>query len=56
MHDDGLNGDAVAGDGIFTLQVPFNQATPGVVYLEVSAPFKGALQRVLSGIISLNIR
>jgi hypothetical protein len=56
MHDDGKNGDAVAGDGIFTLQISFSPATPGMLYLEVSAAFKGALQRVPSGIISLNIR
>jgi RHS repeat-associated protein len=54
MHDDGLNGDAVAGDGVFTLRYSFQQATAGPIYLQASAAFKGALLRVRSGVINLN--
>src|ERR1700742_3260882 len=41
LHDDGLNGDAVAGDKIFSAQVTLNEATAGQVQLQVSAAFKG---------------
>jgi hypothetical protein len=49
MHDDGLNGDATAGDGTYTLQVPFNESTAGHIQLQVSAAFPGMLRRVVSG-------
>ncbi|MGA2214964.1 MAG: choice-of-anchor X domain-containing protein, partial [Bryobacteraceae bacterium] len=55
MHDDGKNGDAVAGDGIFTLQVTLNPATVGAVYLEASAAFKGLLERALSPITPVSV-
>jgi RHS repeat-associated protein len=55
MHDDGKAGDGTAGDGIFTLQVSFTPTTPGTMYLQVSAAFKGALQRVLSGITAIAV-
>jgi hypothetical protein len=48
MHDDGLNGDAVANDGIYTLQIRFNEAVVGQIQLQVSAAFKGLLTRSLS--------
>jgi hypothetical protein len=47
LHDDGLNGDAVAGDHIFTIVQTFNSPV-GQIQLEVSAAFKGMLRRVLS--------
>jgi RHS repeat-associated protein len=55
MHDDGLNGDAKAGDGILTLQVSLKQAAPGSIYLQASAAFKGQLQRVLSPILAVPV-
>jgi hypothetical protein len=55
MHDDGLKGDAVAGDHVYTLQVPFSEATAGQVQLQVSAAFKGQLKRVLSPIAVVQI-
>jgi len=55
MHDDGKNGDAVAGDGIYTLQVPFNEQSAGQIQLQVSAAFQGRLQRVLSSVLSLGV-
>src|SRR5215471_3237492 len=39
MYDDGTHGDAVAGDGIFTVQVSFTEAFPGTLRLQASALF-----------------
>jgi hypothetical protein len=55
MHDDGLNGDAAANDGIYTFQVPFNETVAGQIQLEISAAFKGRLNRVLSAQGSLAV-
>jgi hypothetical protein len=54
MHDDGQNGDAVAGDGIYTIAPNFNETTGSDISLEVSAAFKGHLQRLFSKTISLH--
>ncbi|MBV8732701.1 MAG: hypothetical protein JO336_23060, partial [Acidobacteriia bacterium] len=53
LHDDGKNGDAVAGDKVFSLVATLNEPAVGNVYLRISAPFQGVLQRVLSDIISI---
>jgi RHS repeat-associated protein len=53
LHDDGVNGDAVAGDHIYTLDVVFTEIAP--VRLRVSAGFKGLLKRLFSTEILLNI-
>ena len=55
MHDDGKNADAVASDGIYTLQVPFNEPVAGSIQLQVSAAFQGALKRVLSAFITIPV-
>lgn len=55
LHDDGLNGDAVAGDKTFTLQLTLNESQAGQVQLRVSAAFKGMLQRVLSSVMTVNV-
>jgi hypothetical protein len=55
MHDDGKNGDAVAGDGIYTLQVPFNEPIAGQIQLQVSAAFQGILKRSTSAISTLPV-
>ena len=55
MHDDGKNGDLVAGDGIYTFQVPFNEATAGQIQLQVSAAFQGQLKRITSNPITLRV-
>jgi hypothetical protein len=44
-----------AGNGTFTLQVTLKQATAGTLYLEVSAAFKGLLERVLSPIVPVSV-
>jgi hypothetical protein len=53
LHDDGLNGDAYAGDLIFTLQVTLNAPTSSQIQLQVSAAFKGLLQRVKSPVVNV---
>src|SRR5271165_6325685 len=55
LHDDGLNGDVVAGDGTYTLQITLFETAPGPVKLRVSAGFKGALLRSFSSPITVNI-
>jgi hypothetical protein len=53
LHDDGLNGDLFAGDLVFTLVVTLSAPSANQIQLEVSAAFKGALQRVKSPIMSV---
>ncbi|MEF8737543.1 MAG: RHS repeat-associated core domain-containing protein [Candidatus Accumulibacter necessarius] len=53
LRDDGLNGDAIAGDQVYTLDAVFTETTP--VRLRVSAGFKGMLKRLFSASVLLNI-
>jgi RHS repeat-associated protein len=53
LRDDGLNGDAVAGDQVYTLDAVFTETTP--VRLRVSAGFKGMVRRLFSASVLLNI-
>lgn len=55
MHDDGLNGDALAGDHIYTLLVLFNEPSAGQIQLEVSAAFRGQLRRAISKITQIAV-
>ena len=55
MHDDGLSGDTVAKDNVYALQLNLNEAASGQVQLQVSAAFKGRLQRTLSTILSIPV-
>jgi hypothetical protein len=55
MHDDGKNGDAVAGDGVYTFLVPFNELVSGQVQLQVSAAFQGQLKRIVSPLLSISV-
>jgi hypothetical protein len=48
LHDDGKNGDAVAGDSTYTIQRPFEAISSGQFQLEISAAFTGVLKRVQS--------
>jgi len=54
MHDDGLNGDAVAGDHIYTVQTTFFEDTPDSIMLRVAAAFKGQLIQGYSRLAYLN--
>ncbi len=53
MHDDGLNGDASAGDLVFTAVVTLSSASAAQIQLEVSAAFRGDLLRVKSPAVSV---
>lgn len=53
MHDDGLNGDAVAGDGIYTWQ--FTAASVSQMQLQASAAFRTVLRRPKSAVQSAPI-
>ncbi len=50
LNDNGLNGDSVAGDGIFGGLITLDELVTGEVYLQVSAAFQGVLRRTLSPI------
>ena len=45
MHDDGANGDATAGDGVFSLRVTAAE-TLTELRVQVSAPFSGMSKRI----------
>jgi hypothetical protein len=50
LNDDGTNGDAVAGDSIFSGQIQPTTGSTGLIRLQVSAAFEGMLLRVRSPI------
>ena len=52
MNDDGLRGDAVANDKIFTLEI-LSETETSSVRLQVSAAFKGFYKPVLSNIVAI---
>jgi hypothetical protein len=56
MRDDGLAGDAVAGDKIYTLRTTLNEPAAGTVQLQVSAAFRRELRRTLSPLVPLQVR
>lgn len=51
MKDDGSSGDAKANDRVFTSRLTLNEATPGVIRFQVSAAFRGVLQRIRSDVV-----
>jgi hypothetical protein len=53
MHDDGLKGDAVAGDGIYTLL--FTASSVGQMQLQVSAALRAQVRRPKSPISTVPI-
>jgi Glucodextranase, domain B len=55
LHDDGLNGDAVAGDNVYTITTTIFENTPGTVNFRVSAGFKGSLLRSFSPLLPFQI-
>jgi glucodextranase-like protein len=55
LHDDGLNGDAVAGDNVYTITTTVFENTPGTVNFRVSAGFKGSLLRSFSPLLPFQI-
>ena len=55
LHDDGSNGDALAGDGTFTSQVEFNESNLGQIRLRVSVPYTSPPNPVLSDILTVTV-
>ena len=54
LHDDGVNGDQIAGDQLYTLRINLNDA-PGAIGLQVSVALRGQLLRVLSATINITV-
>jgi hypothetical protein len=46
LHDDGQNGDLIAGDGIYTLQLTLNEPAAEQIQFQVSSAFRGTLKRL----------
>ncbi|OYU25385.1 MAG: hypothetical protein CFE41_21690 [Burkholderiales bacterium PBB2] len=55
MRDDGQQGDAVAGDQVYTLRVNLQEPSAGVVNLQVSAAYKQELKRTLSALLPVTV-
>ncbi|WP_143084543.1 choice-of-anchor X domain-containing protein [Massilia yuzhufengensis] len=55
LRDDGTQGDAQAGDRIYTLRTTLQQADPGTMMFQVSAGFKGELKRSFAGPLALTV-
>jgi hypothetical protein len=55
MHDDGLNGDAVAGDGTFSLVVTLTETSTSAVLLQATGAFQGSPLRTKSPVGSLSV-
>ena len=53
LRDDGLGGDAVAGDKVFTLRTTLTEAVVGPVKFQVSAGFRRELKRTVAGPMTL---
>ncbi len=53
MHDDGQNGDAIAGDHIYTFRTALRPTSIGGIQFEVSAAFQGLLKRLVTSPIAL---
>jgi hypothetical protein len=56
FHDDGKNGDGVAGDHTYTIQVTLNERSAGQVRFQVSGAFHGLVKRLLSNPVTLTIK
>lgn len=55
LNDSGLNGDAVAGDGVFTIEWIVQPMAAGILRFQVSAGFRGLLRRVSSTPVALAV-
>ena len=55
MNDTGIDGDAVAGDRVFSKTAPLREESIGMVRFRVSAAFRGVLQRALSPIVAVHV-
>ena len=55
LNDSGLNGDAVAGDRVFTIEWTVQPMAAGILRFQVSAGFRGLLRRVSSTPVALAV-
>ena len=55
LHDEGLNGDRKANDGVFTLVTTFSGFVAGTIPLRVSAIFTGSPNHVFSPLGTLTV-
>lgn len=55
MHDDGLNGDAISNDRIFTLRFSGLETSPGTISYRTSAVFRGRVSRVQTTSTSFSV-
>ncbi len=55
LRDDGQDGDAVAGDKVYTLRTTLTEAAAGTVKFQVSAGFKRELKRTVAGPLTLTV-
>lgn len=55
LNDAGTNGDAVAGDKIFTLRQSLTEETTAAVQLRVSWGLRGVLKRAVSNVVSVEV-
>ena len=55
MRDDGLNGDAVAGDRQFTIVTTVQNTTLTTLNFRASAAYSGSVQRTQSSILALEV-
>jgi PKD repeat protein len=54
MYDDQTHGDVLAGDGIYTTQVSFNEPNQGKITLRISATFNEIQRPVYSRILTID--
>ena len=55
LKDDGLLGDAVAGDRIYSLRLTMQEAAAGSVSFRASAAYRGEIRRVFSNLVALTV-
>ena len=55
LHDDGLDGDAQAGDSFYSLRYTFYEQTPVTYKYRVSAAIQGKVTRDFSSLFSFNV-
>jgi hypothetical protein len=48
LRDDGKEGDAVAGDGLYSTQIALNESATGQIQLQVSVAIRGKMRRFIS--------
>lgn len=55
LHDDGVNGDQVAGDHVYSGQITFSETKTGYIRMIVTAAFRGFLRRGQSNVLAIQV-